>query len=67
MTSYVDLPGTPRDRVLIGELVDLRDGITLLDERILRRQPDWSDNEVDSGETPVERLTDHRSHATIVR
>jgi len=67
VTSYVDLPGTPRDRMLIGELVDLRAGITLLDERILRRQPDWSDNEVDSGETPVERLTDHRSNSTIVR
>ena len=63
VTSYVDLPAPGRDRVLVGELVDVHDGITLLDETILDRQPDWSDGPVDSGETPVERFTDHRAGA----
>jgi len=32
----------------------------LLDEDILSRQPDWTHDEVDSGESPVERFADHR-------
>lgn len=58
VASYVDLPGPGRERVLVGELVDVHDGITLIDEGMRTRQPDWSDDDVDSGATPVERLAD---------
>jgi len=62
VTSYVDLTAASRERELVGEIVDLRAGVTLVDETGLDRQPDWSDDPVDSGETPVERWTDHRAH-----
>lgn len=46
----------PTERALVADLVDVHDGITLVDERIRHRQPDWSDDDVDSGMSPVERL-----------
>ncbi len=50
-----------RDRVgavepeLIAELLDIRDGKAVLDERHRDKQPDWSYNKHDSGTVPVER------------
>jgi hypothetical protein len=41
--------------VLIAELLDIRDGRAVLDERHLRKQPDWSYNAFDSGTPPVDR------------
>jgi hypothetical protein len=32
-----------------------------LDERFPMKQPDWSFDDLDSGQTPVERLTDRRA------
>lgn len=40
---------------LIAELLDIRDGRAVLDERHRDKQPDWSFNKVDSGTIPVER------------
>ena len=45
----------PVEPVLIAELVDIRGGRAVLDERHLRKQPDWSFNKNDSGTVPVER------------
>lgn len=61
VADHVEAAESESGRALVGELVDLHDGITLVDEHILVRQPDWSDDEIDSGETPVERLADHRA------
>lgn len=48
--------GRAGERALVADLVDVHDGFTLVDEQIRRRQPDWSEDEVDSGMSPVERL-----------
>jgi len=65
VTSHVELRAPKAARVLIGEMNGFDSGIAVVDDQITRRQPDWSFDEVDSGETPVERLTDHRSAASI--
>ncbi len=40
---------------LIAELLDIRDGRAVLDERHRHKQPDWTFNKRDSGTVPVER------------
>jgi NADH-quinone oxidoreductase subunit F len=46
--------------VLIAELVDIRGDEATLDEHHARKQPDWTYDEEDSGQTPAERLGEHR-------
>ncbi len=56
-------PAVPRQ--LIAELIDINDdGVVQLDESFPDRQPDWTSDRIDSGRTPVERFTDHRSEST---
>ncbi|HEX2191635.1 MAG TPA: NADH-ubiquinone oxidoreductase-F iron-sulfur binding region domain-containing protein [Acidimicrobiales bacterium] len=45
----------PVEPVLIAELLDIRAGKALFDERHRRKQPDWSYNAFDSGTPPVDR------------
>ncbi len=40
---------------LIAELLDIADGVAVLDTRHRRKQPDWTYNATDSGTVPVER------------
>ncbi|MFN8050727.1 MAG: NADH-ubiquinone oxidoreductase-F iron-sulfur binding region domain-containing protein [Acidimicrobiales bacterium] len=61
VTAHVDRTVPAAERTLVGDLVDLHDGIMLVDEELLHRQPDWTDDPVDSGATPVERFIDHRA------
>lgn len=51
----------PVEPELIAELVDIRDGIATWDERHREKQPDWSYDEVDSGQVPAERFGEHRA------
>jgi NADH:ubiquinone oxidoreductase subunit F (NADH-binding) len=51
----------PAERVLVAELEELDGTRQLLDERFPMKQPDWSFDDLDSGQTPVERLTDRRA------
>jgi hypothetical protein len=46
--------------VLVAELLDIVDGQAIYDEEFRRKQPDWTYDEIDSGQSPVDRLTDHR-------
>ncbi len=39
---------------LVAELLDIRDGVALLDGRHRQKQPDWSYDERDSGAVPVD-------------
>jgi NADH-quinone oxidoreductase subunit F len=55
--SHVEGFAEPVEPELITELLDIRDGKAILDERHLRKQPDWSYNALDSGSVPVELLT----------
>jgi hypothetical protein len=47
--------------LLVAELVDIDDGKAIYDEEFARKQPDWTYAEVDSGQSPVDRLTDRRA------
>jgi NADH:ubiquinone oxidoreductase subunit F (NADH-binding) len=51
----------PAERVLVAELEELDGTRQLLDERFPMKQPDWSFDDLDSGQTPVERLSDRRA------
>ncbi len=45
---------------LIAAMSALRDGVAELDVRQLAKQPDWTFDEVDSGQWPADRLDEHR-------
>jgi NADH:ubiquinone oxidoreductase subunit F (NADH-binding) len=51
----------PRGPLLIAELVDIADGLAVYDEEFTSKQPDWTYDEIDSGQSPVDRLTDKRA------
>jgi len=53
--------GEPIERVLVAELVTLEGNRADADPTFEQKQPDWTYDETDSGQTPVERLTDHRA------
>jgi NADH:ubiquinone oxidoreductase subunit F (NADH-binding) len=50
------------DVVAIVPMVDLRDGVAVLDDEHAHKQPDWTYAEHWSGKAPADRLDDHRSH-----
>jgi len=51
----------PVEPMLIAELVSIEGGAAVVDERFSAKQPDWTNDEVWSGEAPVDRFTDHRA------
>ncbi len=51
----------PPGPLLIAELVDIVDGQAVYDEEFTDKQPDWTYDEIDSGQSPVDRLTDKRA------
>jgi NADH:ubiquinone oxidoreductase subunit F (NADH-binding) len=53
-----DAPGV--DPTLIAELRDVADGRAVLDDAHRTKQPDWTHDDVDSGQWPADRLDDHR-------
>jgi NADH-quinone oxidoreductase subunit F len=55
LADHVSGRAEPVEPALIAELVDIRGGRAVLDERHLRKQPDWTYNKTDSGTVPVER------------
>lgn len=61
VTAHVegDLPGI--EPTLTAELRDVGDGTVVLHERQADKLPDWTYGGTWTGETPVDRFTDHRS------
>ncbi|MBA2609589.1 MAG: hypothetical protein H0U92_11655 [Actinobacteria bacterium] len=57
VAQHVDGTAEPTDRLLIAEIVSLRDGKAAIDVSREAKQPDWTCDGLDSGKTPVERLT----------
>jgi hypothetical protein len=45
--------------------MDIEPQGAVVDTSFADKQPDWTYDEVDSGKTPVERFTDHRSEETF--
>jgi NADH-quinone oxidoreductase subunit F len=56
-----DIDAEPPGPLLVAELLDIDDGKAVYDEEFLRKQPDWTYDEIDSGQSPVDRLTDKRA------
>ncbi len=50
------------EAVAIVPMVDLQDGVPVLDTTFERKQPDWTYDEHWSGKAPADRLDDHRAH-----
>ena len=53
--------GEAIEPMLVAELVDLDDGKAVYDAEFAGKQPDWTYDAIDSGQSPVDRLTDKRA------
>jgi NADH:ubiquinone oxidoreductase subunit F (NADH-binding) len=49
----------------ISAIVDIVDGRAMLDEHHREKQPDWTFDPEYSGQSPADRLDDHRAHETL--
>ena len=55
-------PPSPVAPFLIAELVDIdASGNPIYDETFVDKQPDWTYDDTDSGQSPADRLTDKRA------
>ncbi|MEY2421604.1 MAG: NADH-quinone oxidoreductase subunit [Acidimicrobiaceae bacterium] len=54
--AHADGTTEPVDGFPIAEILDLQGEAVLIDERQLRKQPDWTYNEVDSGKSPSDLI-----------
>ena len=55
----------PAEPELIAPIVDIVDGRAVLDDRQLSKQPDWTYDADYSGQSPADRLDDHRAHEAL--
>jgi NADH:ubiquinone oxidoreductase subunit F (NADH-binding) len=55
----------PEDMAVVLPLLDLQNGATLVDDEQRRKQPDWTFSEHWSGQSPADRLDDHRAHEQL--
>jgi len=62
LDARVDAPAARGEAVAIVPMIDLRDGVAVLDPDFARKQPDWTYDEHWSGKAPADRLDDHRAH-----
>jgi NADH:ubiquinone oxidoreductase subunit F (NADH-binding) len=53
---HLDGGTDPVEPALIAPVVDIVEGSAIIDAEHLRKQPDWTYDETDSGKAPVERL-----------
>jgi len=53
--------GPAGEAVAIVPMLDLRDGVAVLDTEFERKQPDWTYGDHWSGKAPADRLDDHRA------
>ncbi|HZP29923.1 MAG TPA: NADH-ubiquinone oxidoreductase-F iron-sulfur binding region domain-containing protein [Acidimicrobiia bacterium] len=61
VAGHLDGSITATGPELIAPIVDIVDGVARLDEHHQRKQPDWTFHEHDSGQSPADRLDEHRS------
>jgi NADH:ubiquinone oxidoreductase subunit F (NADH-binding) len=54
--AHADGTTAPVDPFPIAEIVDLQGQAVVINERQLRKQPDWTYNETDSGASPSDRI-----------
>jgi hypothetical protein len=53
--------GATLEPMLVAELQQLSETEVTIDARHATKQPDWTYDETWSGQSPVDRLTDHRA------
>jgi NADH:ubiquinone oxidoreductase subunit F (NADH-binding) len=58
--AHLRATAAPVAPVLVAELVGFEGDESVLDERHLAKQPDWTYDAEDSGQTPADRLGEHR-------
>jgi len=61
--AHADGTTVPADGFPIAEILDLQGEAVLIDERQLRKQPDWTYGEVDSGKSPSDRIDERADGA----
>jgi NADH-quinone oxidoreductase subunit F len=59
--SHLDTGSVAASPVLVAPLLDIVDGRAVLDEGHAGKQPDWTYEESDSGQSPADRRDDSRS------
>lgn len=60
VAAHLDGRHEGTEPALIAELLDIVDDRAVVDEHHRDKQPDWTYDEVDSGQAPADRLTEHR-------
>lgn len=63
VAAHLEGEAKPAGRFLVAELTGLDDDGATIDGRHVGKQPDWTYNPIDSGQTPADRLTDRRAPA----
>jgi NADH:ubiquinone oxidoreductase subunit F (NADH-binding) len=56
VSAHLEDAAAPDDPVPVASLVDIVDGRAVVDERQRRKQPDWTFDDVWSGQVPAERI-----------
>jgi len=62
IAAHVAGTATAVEPALVAELVDIAEGTATFDERHRDKQPDWTFDPTDSGQSPADRFAEHRDH-----
>jgi hypothetical protein len=62
--DHVSGRAAPADQVLVAAVVDIDGGVAQLDDQHLLKQPDWTYNDIYSGQSPADRI-DQRSSTPL--
>ncbi len=65
IAQHRDKSGAPSTPTVVAAIRELAAGVATLDPEQARKQPDWTYDEIDSGQWPADRLDDHRAHDTL--
>jgi hypothetical protein len=60
LDAHVDGSAGPVEPAIVAELTDVADGVATVDLRHGAKQPDWTYEPTDSGQSPADRLGEHR-------
>ncbi len=63
--AHVDGTATPVAPMLVAELAAIEGDEAVVNERFLAKQPDWTYSERWSGQSPADRLAEHRAPETL--
>jgi len=63
--AHVERAAPPTVPTLIAELIGIDDGVARVDEHHALKQPDWSFDAVDSGQSPAARFGEHRERRVL--